>query len=82
VEIYENLAAQDKAMADRIMSALSGLPCEFQNRQADVTFPGCAIHFNVPIEWKPLVTSDPMPYSQILYACTKKETGVGGIAVG
>jgi len=45
VEIYENLAAQDKAMADRI-------------------------------------TSDPIPYSQILYACTKKEIGVGGIAVG
>ena len=34
-EIYENLAAQDEAMADRIMSALSGLPCEFQNRQVE-----------------------------------------------
>ena len=33
MEIYQDLAAQDEAMADRIMSALSGLPCEFQNRQ-------------------------------------------------
>ena len=35
MEIYQDLAAQDEAMADRIMSALNGLPCEVQNRQVE-----------------------------------------------
>ena len=35
MEIYHDLAAQDEAMADRIMSALNGLPCEVQNRQVE-----------------------------------------------